>query len=298
MKLTEVFLIRSKNRKEGIERILSHFDDKIQALKGKNVVIKPNFNTADPPPASTDITLIRELITRLKHAGKVTVIERSGPVNTHETMKKIGIFKLQKEVGGFEIVNLSEPETDWILINNEMTTHWKKGFLFSKLIQEADAIIELPCMKTHQYGGHFTLSLKLAVGLVPRDGYEYMKELHNSPHQRKMIAEINTAFDPTLIILDGVDAFVDGGPDKGTLKHPDVMLASTDRIAIDAVSVAILRYLGTTPNVQKGLIFQQEQIKRAVELNLGVTSPTEIEITSDNSDSEEFINLISEILLN
>ncbi len=295
--MVEVLLIQTRNRREGLKRIISHYETLVQSFANKNVVIKPNFNTADPPPASTDIALIRELIIHLKHARRITIIERSGPVNTHETMNKIGLFELQKDVGGFEIVNLSLPNTEWVLIENEKTSHWKKGFLFSKLIQEADVIIELPCLKTHQYGGHFTFSLKLAVGLVPRDGYDYMKELHSSPHQRKMIAEINSAFDPNLIILDGVDAFVDGGPDKGTLKHPNIMLASTDRVAIDAVSVAILRYLGTTPNVHKGFIFQQEQIKRAVELKLGVNDPKQIEITSDSSDSEELIKLITEILL-
>jgi len=38
-------------------------------------------------------------------------------------------------------------------------------------------------LKTHQYGGIFTLSLKLHVGVVPtsRHGYDYMRELHGSP---------------------------------------------------------------------------------------------------------------------
>ena len=57
------------------------------------------------------------------------------------------------------------------------------------------------------------MSLKLHVGVVPtfRHGYQYMAELHNSPHQQKMIAEINQAFAPDLVLLDGIDVFVDGG---------------------------------------------------------------------------------------
>ncbi len=39
-----------------------------------------------------------------------------------------------------------------------------------------------------------------------------MNELHSSPHQRKLIAEINAPFQSDLILLDGIDAFVDGGP--------------------------------------------------------------------------------------
>ena len=123
-----------------------------------------------------------------------------------------------------------------------------------------------------------------------------MTELHGSPHQRKMIAEINQPFNPSLVILDGIDAFIDGGPAKGTLKHPNIMLASTDRIAIDAVGVAILRMLGTTPEVENGSIFEQEQIARAVELSLGVKSASEIKIVSDKEESDEYIHKIHEFL--
>ena len=160
----------------------------------------------------------------------------------------------------------------------------------------ADEIIELVCLKTHQFGGHFTLSLKLATGLVPRDGYEYMKELHSSPDQRKMIAEINSCFSPSLIINDGIDAFIDGGPAKGTLKHPNVMLAGTDRIAIDAVGVAILRNLGTTQAVEEGSIFNQEQIARAVELQLGVQKASEINIVTDDPNNQSYIDLLVSLL--
>ena len=47
------------------------------------------------------------------------------------------------------------------------------------------------------------------------------------------------------------------------------MIASTDRIALDAVGVATLRIYGTTGEVENGSIFEQEQIARAVELGLG-----------------------------
>ena len=51
------------------------------------------------------------------------------------------------------------------------------------------------CLKTHRFGGDFSLSLKNNVGLVEEEGlegiYNYMLELHVSPHQLEMIAEIN-----------------------------------------------------------------------------------------------------------
>jgi uncharacterized protein (DUF362 family) len=139
------------------------------------------------------------------------------------------------------------------------------------------------------YGGHFTLSLKNAVGLVSK---KKMGELHSSKDQRKMIAEINAVYKPDLIIMDGVTTFVDGGPMEGTRKEANVFIAGTDKVAIDAVGVALLRILGTTPEVTNGSIFEQEQIKRAVELGVGITSSNDIEFIPDSEEAEKLITQI------
>jgi len=299
--MTEVLLVKTDERIKGMRAIFSHYKSLFEALRDKRVAIKPNFNTADPPPASTDIEIIRELIIHLKNckAKKITVVERSGPVDTHETMVAKGLFDLQKELEGFDILDLSSlPQSEWTQFQpvQETDSNWKNGFLYPKFIQNADAIIALPCLKTHQFGGHFTFSLKLAVGLVPRQGYGFMQELHSSPHQRKLIAEINQIYTPTLVVLDGIDAFVEGGPAKGKLKHPHVMLAGTDRIAIDAVGVTILRDLGTTLEVANGPVFEQEQIARAVELKLGVQEPSEIEIRGVDEESNLYAEHLQKLL--
>ena len=142
------------------------------------------------------------------------------------------------------------------------------------------------------------MSLKLHVGVVPtsRHGFQYMSELHGSPHQRKMIAEINGAFKPDLILLDGIHAFVDGGPATGRRAKGNVFLASTDRVAIDAVGVAVLKSLGSNDQIMKPKIFAQEQIARAAEIGLGASSPSEIDVFSVDDQSAEYRNRVVEIL--
>jgi uncharacterized protein (DUF362 family) len=168
-------------------------------------------------------------------------------------------------------------------------------------VLEADGVVQTCCLKTHRYGGHFTLSLKNSVGLaakwVPGESYNYMGELHNSPHQRRMIAEINTAYQPDLVVLDGVEAFVEGGPAQGKKVQANLILAGTDRVAIDAVGVAVLRHFGTTPEISQGAIFEQEQITRAVNLGLGVGDPDQIELITDDPESAAYARQIQEILL-
>jgi len=294
--LTKVSLVRTRDRAEGVRRAIALLGN--NPVKGRAVTLKPNFNTADPTPGSTHNDTLRALVLNLQEMGasRITLAERSGPPNTRDVMEQKGIFPLAKELG-IEVVNLQELGTEgWVHVKPS-DSHWQNGFLFARAYLEAETIVQTCCLKTHAYGGHFTLSLKNSVGLVPRTGYPYMGELHSSRYQRQMIAEINTAYNPDLVVLDGVEAFVDGGPDRGTRVNADVMLAGTDRVAIDAVGVAVLRFFGTTPEVSKGHIFGQDQIARAVELGLGVSSPDQIQIITDDAESEDFASKVCEILL-
>ncbi len=289
--MTKIAVISTEDRIYGVNKSFELLE--INPVQGKDVVFKPNFNTADPPPASTSMVTMKQMIVKLKEMGakSIAVAERCGPANTEETFQKKGIYDLAKELD-FSVVSISDLPRDELVMKQPEGSHWKDGFLFAKIYDEAESIIETCCLKTHQYGGHFTLSLKNATALVPRNGYEYMKELHSSSHQRKMIAEINAAYKADLIIMDGVVSFVDGGPSEGTQKESNVFIAGTDKIAIDAVGVALLRMLGTTPAVSEGSIFDQEQIARAVELGLGISSPKEIEFLTDSIESENIVEKI------
>ncbi|UCG55022.1 MAG: DUF362 domain-containing protein [Dehalococcoidia bacterium] len=294
--VTKIALVRTADRNDGVRRAISLLES--NPIKAKEVALKPNFNTADPAPGSTHNDTLRALVSTLREMGakRITLAERSGPPDTREVMEKKGILKLAQEMD-FDVINLQElgPE-GWVHLEPE-DSHWEHGFHFARAYLEAESIVQTCCLKTHAYGGHFTLSLKNSVGMVPRTGYPYMGELHRSPYQRQMIAEINAAYKPDLILLDGVDAFVKGGPDQGTRVKADVILAGNDRVAIDAVGVAILRLFGTTTEVSKGLIFDQDQIARAVELGLGVRSPTQIQLVTDDHESEVFAKQVSDTLL-
>ena len=295
--MTKVALVRTKDRGEGVRRAVSLLE--LKSVHGKGVVLKPNFNSADPAPGSTHNDTLRSLVLALQQMGarRITLGERSGPGDsTRVVMEKKGIFKLAEELG-FNILNLEEMAPEGWTRFSPKGSHWSQGFHFPRIYLEAESIVQTCCLKTHAYGGHFTLSLKNSVGLVPRVGYPYMGELHSSPYQRQMIAEINTAYSPVLIVLDGVEAFTDGGPAKGTRVEAGVIVAGSDRMAIDAVGVAILRLLGTTPAVSRGPIFEQEQIARAAELGLGIKSPNQLEFITDDTEGEAFAGKIRDILL-
>lgn len=291
---TKVSLIKTSERATGIKRAVELLN--INSVKGKDVLLKPNFNTADPFPASTHNDTLTHLILHLKEMGakNITIGERSGPPHTSDVLKEKGIYELCKrlDVG---LINFEElPKGEWVRVKPE-NSHWRNGFDVAKPVIDSGCIVTTCCLKTHGYGGVFTMSLKLSVGITNKKN---MNELHTSIlSMRKMIAEINLAYSPSLILMDGIEAFVDGGPMSGTKKRGDVIVAGTDRIAIDAVGLAILKDLGSNKSIMEKKIFEQEQIHRAVELGLGISKLEDIEILTDGEESKKYAERLMKILL-
>jgi len=294
-----VALVKTTDRESGVARAIDLLE--LGKFGKKDLFIKPNFNSADTTPGSTSEQTLAALMKKLKAlgAGPLTIGDRSGMGNTREVMEKKSAFTLGKELEAKVVVFDELTAGDWEHIALP-DGHWQQGFAIPRIVRNAGGIVQTCCLKTHRFGGHFTLSLKNSVGLaaktVPGNAYNFMRELHSSPNQRRMIAEINSAYRPDLIVLDGIQAFVDGGPDQGKLVNSQLVLAGTDRIAIDAVGVAVLRHFGTTPEVSRGAIFEQEQIARAVQLGIGISGPQQIELVTGDPESAEYAKLVRAVL--
>ena len=297
--LGEVFVLKTADRAKGVPLLLNKFD--LGSYSGKHVAIKANFNSADPFPASTHLETLRAIVEVLKASGASGLIlaERSGMGDTEQVLEQMGVLGLSKELG-FNTIILDDVGKDGWVKFERGKTHWLNGFFMAKVFREADKIVQTCCLKTHRFGGHFTLSLKNSVGLVakkvPDGNYDYMWELHGSPFQRQMIAEINSHYKVDLVLMDGIKAFVTGGPDKGIEVEPELLLASNDRVAIDAVGVAILKMYGAKGKVGKADVFMQDQLKRAAELGFGVKSPNEIKLIALNNESQADIEKIEQVL--
>jgi uncharacterized protein (DUF362 family) len=293
---SRVVLARTDDRAAGVQQTIRALA--VNPAKNKDVLIKPNFNTADPAPGSTHNDTLVALVDELWQIGarSISVGERSYP-RTASVMEAKGIVPLL-EARDVRIIDFDAlPDEDWVKVD-AAGSHWRDGFRVARPVLEADCLVSTGCLKTHQFGGVFTLSLKLHVGVVPttRHGYDYMAELHGSPYQQELIAEINAPFAPDLVVMDGVEVFVDGGPATGKRVRGDVVLAATDRVAIDAVGVAILKQLGSNAQVMTRPIFAQKQIVRAVELGLGADSPEAIELMATDPSGEDFRDRVAAIL--
>lgn len=296
MDRSAVYVVKTSDRNMGVRQLAGRFTT--GDFAGMNIALKANYNSADPFPASTHLDTLSAIVDVLmeNHAGSVTMAERSGMGFTPDVLNTLGVTDLAQKKGfAIQVLDYLDEAGYWRK-QGAKEFHWKHGYLFPCLFDEADAIVQTCCLKSHRFGGHFTMSLKNAVGMAarfdPETDYDYMRELHGSKYQRQMIAELNASYAPALVIMDALQGFSRGGPDQGTLIEPGVMLASNDRVAIDACGVAILRMHSTTPEISRGGVFEQEQIARAAELGLGASSLEEMEIIPLNDGAGDICKRI------
>ena len=296
---SEVYVIDASDRRHAVAALWHEVAP--PSFDGGTVAVKANFNSDDPFPATTHPDTLEAILGQILDAGarRVRIGERSGMGETRAVLENRGAAGIAARAGA-EVVALDGlPPAEWDAIPPD-GLHWERGFLIARLFREADAVVQTCCLKTHRFGGHVSLSLKNAVGAVakrdPVDGYNYMAELHASPHQQGMIAEINRFFPCDIAIMDATEGFSAGGPERGSRIAPHVLLASTDRVALDAAGVALLRRYGSTPEVMRGRIFAMGQIARAAELGIGVPSAQDLRLVALDQASKDVVLAMRRIL--
>ena len=218
---------------EKVITLLGNLGQVIQ--RGDRVLVKPNFNSPDPYPGSTALVFLGAVVELLLEAGtKVTIGESSGGLwrPSRNVFHKLAAFELARRLG-VELIAFEDWPDDWVRV--KIDGDYLKTVTMPRSAYEADKIVYLPCMKTHNLA-RFSGALKLAVGFMhPGE----RRALH-ARHLERKIAEISLSWQPNLVVMDGRKAFVSGGPDKGQLIEPGLLLASGDLVAIDVEAMKVL----------------------------------------------------------
>ena len=258
--------------------------------KGSTVLIKPNFNTGDPHPASTNPEVIRHVIRLVKNQDPYAILigDRSSFwTDTLKCMKKNGVYEVAEQEGA-ELYPFDNAE--WVKVSPAKAKAWPKGFTVPKILNEVDYVISMPVIKTHSIAT-FTMAIKNWVGIL--EPLQRSTDLHLFNNKKdtfgNMLAELHLARLPDFIVMDGTKVFVEGGPTEGKVVEAGLVVASNDIIANDTVGLAILKTLGTIPKIQGNSVWSQPQIARAVELELGARSIADIKISSENVRDIDYI---------
>ena len=250
-------ILKAVNAIGGFKKIIS---------KGDKVLLKPNYNSADSPPASTEPDFLKALVELIfeNGAGRVVVGESSWQaLKTRQALEKTGTLDVLKKTGA-EIAFFDEGNFVQVDVGGEYLDHVN----ISEQAIGFDKLVYCCCMKTH-FRADFSLSLKLGFGFTKKSdriGFHlvYLKE---------KLADLNLVLHPNLILMDGRTCFISGGPFRGEVRNPNFVLASGDRVAMDVESIKIISSFEGSELTKDP--WSYTQIQRATYLGLGVKNNNE-----------------------
>ncbi len=204
---------------------------------GQKILLKPNLLSAKEP--SRAITTHPEIVAAV--ARKVKKIGAEVIVGDSPGGAKRGVRRVWKNTGmldmaereGLELVNFEASGVDKFSIDG-------RDYYLAKPAIEADLIISLAKLKTHVLT-LMTGGVKNVFGLIP--GFRkanYHKEFPKPEEFSQVIVDIFSLKTPTLTIMDAILAMEGDGPSSGTPRWANLLLASSDAVALDAVAAEII----------------------------------------------------------
>ena len=241
--------------------------------KGQRVLIKPNLLSANKRSAAvtTDPSVVDAIIGLVKEAGGVPFVGDSpGLGSAKRVAEKCGIMEVVRK-HSCEFKELSTPVT----VDNPDGRTFKR-FVVAKEALEADAIINLPKLKTHAQM-YLTLGVKNLFGCIPgkRKPQWHLTAGTSPDHFAGMLLDLHTLLKPTLTLTDGVISMEGNGPGSGDPVKTELILASADTIALDVVTAEAV---GAQPR-------DVPVLKRAKELGLGTTDLSDINVLGETLDA-------------
>jgi uncharacterized protein (DUF362 family) len=285
---------------------------KLAAERGpKRIIVadrsfSPVFSTATPK--TVDV---------MKKVGHIDAVEQAKS-DVNAPVVAVGLEDCQDEL---ELLGRKGTEM-WRKVKPEKAEHWPNGFELAELLFAVDHVINVPVIKTH-FQAWFTMSMKAFVGM---SHHRTRREFHTAfkgdsnlfdqkasgsrrrlgPEGRKQdveeagplvnrVAELNLGITPAINILDGTKSFVFGGPSHGDSVEPKLVVASRDRIAADAMGVAVLKSFGTERRLQRYSVWENPFIRHGIQIGLGIDTREKLNLKHAGMDDKD-VELLNEML--
>jgi uncharacterized protein (DUF362 family) len=248
--------------------------------RGDSVIIKPNFNCSCATPLSTDLGVLAAVIEVLQDAGmKVRVGEMCGRADwpTEKVIHNLGLLPVLKRYG-VPFINFQYEKWIEVEINSP---NWPSIHVPCSMY-EAKKRLYLSNMRCHS-SGRFSASLKLSVGWLSPEDREIMHS--DKSLTEAMIAELNLAWQPNLVIVDGRRSTVEWAG-RGPYVYPNVIMASGDMVAVDAEAVRILKTYPADNRI-KPPVEELGQLAQAAALGIGSLEAEIIEVAGHTRTEEE-----------
>ena len=206
------------------------------AKPGERIVMKPNILIGtDPDKGVTTHPAVFRAVGKLLRDAGASVSYGDSPCfgKSEPNLRKSGIKEVGDELG-FILADFDSGRT----VSHKDALLMKK-FVVANGVLDSDGLVSLPKLKTHGLV-RFTGAVKNQFGCVP--GLlksQYHVKLPDPYDFATMLVDLNTLIKPRLYIMDGIVAMEGNGPRSGKLKRLNVLLLSSDPIALDATACRI-----------------------------------------------------------
>ena len=200
---------------------------------GERVLIKPNFLISENRPGVvTTGAVIAAVAEQVLAAGAQPIIGEAGSAAKGlDAFRNVGVFDFAQQ-HGVPMMNLNEDEMVEVDIPGAKVFPKAK---VAKTALEADKIISLPVLKTHDQCW-VSFGIKNVKGIIPAE--EKMRSHKLGVEQA--IVDLNRRFPPALVIIDGTWGLEGLGPAHGTPVKMDLIIASPNALASDTVATKVI----------------------------------------------------------
>ena len=278
------------NKKVGIERCFSYDPKEIfDALKkavelagdldvaGKKVLLKPNILSDSAPgkaitthPAflEASIKLVREM-----GAKRILVGDSPGMQPPGFSGKTCGLGDVTRK-NDAEWIDFTKEKVELSFPEGKLV----KKFTLTHAINEADIIISLPKFKNHQLM-YFTGAMKNQFGLIPSIAKSpYHARFKSRESFAAMLVDINLAVKPAYVFFDAVIGMEGPGPAAGNPRQLNLVMASSNLLAIDLAATSVVGYPPGEIPVNKEALSRKYWLSNIEEIEYPGLSPKDVQI--------------------
>jgi len=232
MKKVKIGVFRTDNGLESALREALKAADWDKHVRGK-VFIKPNLcSKYYIPGAVTNPQVLFHLVSLLRDRAEEVVVGESDGYNycCNDALKMTGVKELVKTAGG-KTVNLSEDEI--VKVQNSKTL-FLRNFSLPKTLVEADSIVDVPVMKTHEFT-NYSGAIKNLFGCIPDD-----RRIFLHPKFDMVLHDLIVLLEPKFVVMDATVSMEGNGPNRGIVVPMNLVLASSDLLAMDKLCCEIM----------------------------------------------------------
>jgi uncharacterized protein (DUF362 family) len=232
MKKIKMGIFRTDADLESALREALEAADWTKHIRGK-VFIKPNLCSKHYiRGAVTNPQVLFQLVNILRDRAEEVVVGESNGYNycCNDALSLTGVKKIVERAGG-KTINLSEDE---IVNVKNPKAYVLRNFPLPKTLVEADSVVDVPVMKTHEFT-KYSGAIKNLFGCIPDD-----RRIFLHPHFDMVMHDLLVLLKPKFVVMDATFAMEGNGPNRGIVIPLDLILTCSDLVAMDKLCCEIM----------------------------------------------------------